>query len=406
MTRRKRALDSQRGQTFPIWAFGTLTVLTMLALALSYGQMISWQMRAMNAADAAAKGMLSVQTTQWNETEAALHAAAVEEYRLRVTMNDLLEVVQNSGGCNSYGESTSSSSQQSGGGNNTYNPDPNASPFYQGGGGSGTPTPSPTTAPTTSPTPNAQSCVTLYAALRQNYLDELTRYTNDVAIAGRISSPAWATQVSEIQAALTQYQTNCGTASGGDCAFDYTLVEVTPRPTTYLEDVYADCCSFVVGGGTSGDPKLDLTPMQIEVVACARITPWVPSFWSWTGGAVDVVGRAAAMPIMASQEFMYVGSLIDPASTSNSVFQPSEFPASTNDQALGFGNDDQYYRIDYGGNPNNTYNSGNPASSNGDNGFVYSANNPGLEVADGFWSTMAIKPFAGQLTPGSSFSCK
>jgi hypothetical protein len=382
--------DAQRGQTFPIWAFGTLTVLTMLALALSYGQMVTWQMRAMNAADAAARGMLSVQTTQWNETEAALHAAAVEEYRLRVTMNDLLEVVRGNGGCTGY-------SGSGGGGGGYYGS------YYSGGGGHSTPTPS----PTASPTPSATSCSTLYAALRQNYLDSLTRYTNDVAIIGRISTPTWSTQVSEIQAALAQYQADCGDANGGDCAFDYTLVEATPRPTTYLEDVYADCCSFVVGGDTSGDPKLDLTPMEIEIVACAKVTPWVPSFWDWHGGgAVNVVGRAAATSIMASQEFMYVGSMEDPASSSNAVFQPPEYPESPSDASLGLTNGDEYYRVDYGGNPSDIYNSGNPATSNGTNGFTYSASNPGLEVADGFWSTMPIKPFAGQLTAGSSFTCK
>jgi hypothetical protein len=380
---------------FPIWGFGTLTVLTMLALALSYGQMVTWQMRAMNAADAAARGMLSVQTTQWNQTEAALQAAAVEEYRIRVTMNDLLEIMRNNGGCNNYGESSPASSQVGG-----------IQPNWHGGGGGSTPSPSPSTSPTASPTPNAQSCVTLYSALRQNYLDELTRYTNDVTVLGRLSTPTWSTQVQEIKSALAQYQADCGTTSGGDCAFDYTVVEVTPRPTTYLEDVYADCCSFVVGGGTSGNPKLDLTPMEVEIVACARVTPWVPSFWHWGGGAVDVVGRAAATSIMASQEFMYVGSLVNPASTTSAVFQPAEFPESPSDASLGFTNEDEYYRIDFGGNPNDLYNSGNPATSNGVNGFTYTASNPGLEVADGFWSTMDIKPFAGQLTPGTSFQCK
>lgn len=347
---------AQRGQTFPIWAFGTLTVLTMLALALSYGQMISWQMRAMNAADAAARGMLSVQTTQWNETEAALHAAAVEEYRLRGTMNDLLEVIRGNGGCSTTAGSST-------------------------------------------------SCATLYTTLRQNYLDSLTRYSNDVSVLGRLSTPTWSTQVSLIQSALAQYQSNCGDTSGGDCAFNYTLVEATPRPTTYLEDVYADCCSFVVGGGTSGNPKQDLTPMEIEIVACAKVTPWVPSFWNWSGGAVNVVGRAAAMPIMADQEFMYVGSMIDPASSSSAVFQPSEYPDSSTNSSLGFTNSDQYYRIDYGGNPSNANNTGNPATSNGTSGYTYAADNPGLEVADGFWSTIAIKPFAGNLTAGTSFTC-
>ncbi len=346
--------NSQRGQTFPIWAFGTLTVLTMLALAMSYGQMIAWQMRAMNAADAAARGMLSVQTTQWNETEATLHAAAVEEYRLRVTMNDLLEVIRGNGGC------------------------------------------------TASTTP---SCATLYANLRQNYLDELSRYTNDVAVLGRISAPTFANQVTLIQAALAQYQANCGTTSGGDCAFNYTLVEATPRPKTYLEDVYGDCCNDVVGGGTSGNPKLDLTPMQIEIVACAKVTPWVPNFWNWSGATFNVVGRAAATSIMDTQEFMWVGSLVNPSSLSSAVFQASEYPESSNNQTTGFANNDQYYRIDYGGNPNNTNNTGDPSTSDGVGGFYYTASEPGLYVADGWWSTMDIKPFAGNLVAGTNYTC-
>lgn len=346
---------AQRGQTFPIWAFGTLTVLTMLALALSYGQMIAWQMRSMNAADAAAKGMLSVQTTQWNETEASLHAAAVEEYRLRVTMNDLLEVIHGDGGCSA----------------------------------------------TTTPT-----CAQLYANLRQNYLDSLTRYTNDVSIVGRVSAQTWSGQVSEIQAALAQYQASCGTPAGGDCSFDYTLVEATPRPSTYTEDVYSDCCNFVIGGGTSGNPKLDLTPMQLEIVACANVTPWIPNFWNWNAPTYQAVGRAAATSIMDTQEFLWVGSIVDPASLSSSVFQSSEYPESSNNQSVGFANSDRYYRIDFGGNPNDPLNTGDPATSDGNSGFVYGAAYPGLLVADGWWTAMPIQPFAGNLTAGVSFACK
>ena len=349
-------MRGQRGQTLPIWAFGTLSVLTMLALAMSYGQMIAWQIRATNAADAATRGMLAVQTSQWNETEATLHAAAVEEYRLRVTMNDLLEVIRGNGGCTT---------------------------------GTG-----------------ATGCATLYATLRQRYLDSLQRYTSDVSLLGRISNPSFNNQVTLVQAALAQYQTNCGTVNGGDCAFDYTLVGSAPRNGGYLEDVYSDASSWVVGGGTVGDPKQDLSPMQIEIVACARVTPWVPQFWNWNGGAFNAVGRSAATSIMGTQEFMWVGSLVDPASTSSAVFQPSEYPESSSNSALGFSNNDQYYRIDYGGNPNNPNNTGNPAVSNGVSAYTYTASNPGLEVAAGWWSSMQIKPFSGTLTAGTSFQCR
>jgi hypothetical protein len=349
-------LHAQRGQTFPIWAFGTLTVLTLLALALSYGQMVAMQMRAMNAADAAAKGMLSVQTTQWNETEASLQAAAVEEYRIRVTMNDLLEVIHGDGGCSA----------------------------------------------TSSPT-----CAQLYANLRQNYLDSLQRYTNDVTVVGRVSYPSFSQQVSEIQNALAQYQANCGQADGGDCDFNYSLVSATPRPATYTEDVYGDCCNWLVGGNTSGNPKLDLTPMQIEVVACANVTPWIPNFWNWTGSnSYTVVGRAAATSIMDTQEFLFVGSIVNPTSLTSAVFQGSEYPESSNNQPTGFADDDQYYRIDYGGNPNNPYDTGDPATSDGNSGFYYTASYPGLEAAAGWWTAMPIKPFAGNISEGTNYTCK
>lgn len=348
-------LHGQRGQTFPIWAFGTLTVLVMLTLALSYGQMITWQIRASNAADAAARGMLAVQTSQWNQEEATLHAAAVEEYRLRNITQDLLEVIRGNGGCTT---------------------------------GSG-----------------ATSCSTIYSTLRQAYLDSLTRYTNDVVIMGRISTPSFTTQVQQIGAALAQYQANCGQPNGGDCSFDYTLVGATPRNNSFLEDVYSDCCAWTVGGGTSGNPKEDLDPMEIEVVACSTVSPWVPNFWNWSTPAFNVVGRAAATSIMDTQEFMWVGSLVNPDSLTSAVFQPTEYPESSSDSAIFSSNDDKYYRIDYGGNPNDPNNNGNPATSNGVAAFFYTASNPGLEAADGFWSAMAIKPFSGNLTAGTNFSC-
>src|SRR5580704_7977838 len=85
-----RRIHRQRGQTLPVWAFGILTVLTLIAFAISYGSMVLWQIRAQNAADAAAQGLLSVQATQWNETTALLTAAAVEEYRIRAIMQATL----------------------------------------------------------------------------------------------------------------------------------------------------------------------------------------------------------------------------------------------------------------------------------------------------------------------------
>ena len=143
---------------------------------------------------------------------------------------------------------------------------------------------------------------------------------------------------------------------------------VTPRNNNYLEDVYADCCAFVVGGSTSGHPKTDLQPLQIEIAACATVPSMIPEFFTFTAPTFKAIGRAAATSIQSTQEFEYTGSINDP-STGN-VFQPSEFPEATNGSAA-LSNNDPNYRIDYGGNPDNPYNQGNPAHSDGKYGFTY-----------------------------------
>jgi len=350
-------MNRSRGQTIPIWTLGTLTALVLMVMAMSYGSTLRWQIRAQNAADAAARGMLAVQTNQWNQTMATLHAAAVEEYRLRNLMNALLEVIQGSGGC-----------------------DANRSD----------------SGPTT--------CTAMYANLRQQYLDSLQRYTNDVLLLNRVSYPSQSDQIATIRAALALYQTNCGTATGGDCAFQYTVVGTQPRKDGYLEDVYSDCCAFTVGGGTAVAPKDDLSPLELEVVACANVQPLWGTIFKFASRNYSAIGRAAATSLMSSQEFMYVGSMVNTVSTK--VFQPTEYPeSSTGAAALGNGNDANY-RIDYGGNPDNPNNTGNPATSDGKFGFVYTPKNSGILAGTGWWQTMAIKPFSGQLQAGTSFTCK
>lgn len=350
---------AQRGQTFAIWAFGTLSVLLLAIFSVSYGTMIQWQMRAQNAADAAAQGMLAVQTSQWNETISTLHAAAIEEYRMRYIVNDLLQVTRGVGGCD----------------------------------------------PTIGSTSNT-SCDQMYIQLRQAYLDSLTRYTNDVALMQPIDTPTFNQNVTTIQSALAVYQADCGSVTGGDCAFQYSLVGDQPRQNSLVENVYADCCAFTVGGGTRADPKQDLEPMEIEVVTCANLNWPVNSLFSFQLPTYAVVGRAAATSIMLTQEFMYVGSVLNPDQGSGAnAYQQSEFPESGYNGAV-FSNDDPNYRIDYGGNPNDPYNQGNPAVSNGKAGFTYTPGNEGILAATGWWGSMAIKPFSGTIQQGSSYTCK
>ncbi len=347
----KPSLHAQRGQTLPVWAFGSLSVLVMLVMVLDYGGALRWQIRAQNAADAAARGLLAAQTVQWNETTSVLHAAAIEEYRIRYLVRDIDEVVNDAGGC----------------------------------------VPLPDTAP------DPQSCDQMYINLRGQYLDAVQRYTNDVLILNRVSANGQAAQITQIQNALAQYQANCGSTSGGDCAFKYTLVAAKPRNDNYVEDVYADCCAFVVGGGTNGHPKTDLEPLEVEIVACATVNSLIPSFFTFKAPTFMAIGRAAATSIQSTQEFEYTGSIVNP--TTGNVFQGSEFPETTTGTPA-FPTNDPNYRIDYGGNPDNPYNQGNPASSDGKYGFTYVPSDQGLLVATGWWSAMPIKPFSGGLNMG------
>jgi len=350
------SLHGQRGQTFPVWAMGSLSCMVLLTIVVNYGNMLTWQFRAQNAADSAARGLLAAQTTQWNQTLTTLHAAAVEEYRIRNILRDLDEVVNGEGGCQPQADIS-----------------------------------------------DKKSCDAMYAALRGQYLDAVARYTTDVTVVNRVASPNQAAQIANMQAALVQMQKNCGTANGLDCGFKYGLVGTATRNDGYLEDVYSDCCSFVVGGGTTASPKADLSPMDVEVTACANVPSLVPSFFKFNAPQFYAIGRAASTSIMANQEFMYLGSLVNP--TTGKVFQQAEFPEAQTGSAVLDPTDDTYYRIDYGGNPDNPWNHGNPATSDGKAAFTYAPGNAGLLTATGWWGAMPIPTFKGPLAVGVQFQC-
>ena len=350
-------MHRQRGQTMPLWTFGMLTVLSLLALSFNYGNMLMWQMRAQNAADAAAQGLLTVQTSEWNEEMAALHASAVEEYRLRFLVNDILQVVHGTGGCD------------------------------------------------TAALNGQTSCNSMYALLRNEYFDAVTRYTNDVTLLQRIATPGYSRQIPAMNAVLGAYQAACGTPKGGDCAFAYKLVHAESRSNDYLENVYSDANSSTVGGGSRSAPVEDLTPMQLEVITCAKVAPPLPHIFNFNAAPTTVVGRAAATSIMATQEFMYAGSLQNNLN-GNAVFQPTEYPESPNNRAV-FADNDPQYRIDFGGNPNDPYNLGSPFTAFSYGLFLGGGQqDQGLLVFTGWWTSLGIKPLPYAVHEGPDFRCK
>ena len=344
-------MQTQRGQTLPIWTLGTLSLLLVLFFVLNYSSIIYNQVRAQSAADAAAQGLLSAQATQWNQEVILLHASAVEEYRIRRLLDGMILAIHSDGGCTS---------------------------------GTGT----------------ATDCNNVYASLYQNYLNAVTRYTQDVALMARVSTPTQSDINAQMTAMLTAYQDNCGKPNGGDCAFTYTLVDASPRSNSYLENVEADSASIVIGGGTASTAKLDFTPIQIELVACAKIQPLFSAFFHLSAPPFLAVGRAAATNLMVTQEWMDPGHLTNPAPYGDGVtpFQPTEYPESpTNTPLFGTTNYD-WYSVQFGGDPSKAF----PHQ----NDFVEIVNNDEFSENTGWWSSIPILPYKGNLTPGSSFACK
>ena len=94
-----RSTESQRGQTMPFWVIGILVVLTLLFFVANYGAAIIWQIRAQNAADSAASTALTIQANLWNEENTILYSASVDEYRLRVINQAILNTINGVAGC-------------------------------------------------------------------------------------------------------------------------------------------------------------------------------------------------------------------------------------------------------------------------------------------------------------------
>jgi hypothetical protein len=89
----------QRGQVLPLWIVAILTTFAFTFLSLNYGNQIRMQIRAQNAADAAAQALLAIQTERWNMMTAMLYASSVEEYRIRHILDGILLAENGAGGC-------------------------------------------------------------------------------------------------------------------------------------------------------------------------------------------------------------------------------------------------------------------------------------------------------------------
>jgi hypothetical protein len=333
-----------RGQTLPIWTMALAAALALAFAGVQYGETLRWQVRAQNAADAAAVAALSVQTQTWNQQIALLYATSVEEWRIKNLLNALQAAAYADPGCTNGGS----------------------------------------------------DCQATFDALKQQYYRAVQRYTTDVQLVNRTSQYTFAQAEADAKTLVAGLQAHCGETAGGDCAFAYNVVSVQPRQT--VNDVEQAGGIWVVNNGLQAAPKVDYLPAQIEIVTCAKVKPAVPAFLNFQPPTFTAIGRAAATSAMVTQEWIQPGEIVNP--NTGAPFQPIEQlgltgTTATGPNGTGAGNWN-WFTVAFAGNSARAY-------PNVGTGGAYSmrVNGPEFSAATGWWNAIPMKPFSGALNMGN-----
>ncbi len=323
----------ERGQVLPVWIIAIFALTMLTFFAINFANVVRWQVRAQNAADAAAQALVTTQTQSWNHMELMLWSSAVEEWRIRRLLDALRLVVHQSGGCSGRG-----------------------------------------------------TCQSDYVGLRAAFLKAVQRYTVDVALLQKVSSSAtytnWGPQ-RDARYILADLQSSCGKPNGGDCAFAYNLVGVQQR-TNNVGDVSMDALAILEPGLGIADaaaaptPEL-FAPMMVDVAVCKVVPAITPNFFGLHVAPFVAIGRAAATAVMVEEDWMQPGTIVNPFT--NKPFQPVETYAAT----PGIGTYD-WYSVDFGGNGAVTF----PVY----NAYQFQINVDEFSQQFGWWNSIPIKPFA------------
>jgi hypothetical protein len=399
-------LRNQRGQVLPLWIAGSIAALALAFLTLNYANSVRFQIRAQNAADSAAAAVVAIQSDEWNEMTSLLYADEVEEFRYRKLLDGMLLAIHRSGGCNPSGYLT---------------PIPNSS---------GVPTTSQTQPQSWYSTAEG-TCNRTYIDMRDNLIRSNNRYQTNENYLNDIATQATFTNFQTYAASmLSSLQTNCNTDStsltnaiGGDCgngngsnSIKYSFAPASTS-TTYggmgtsaiayrqnLGAVELDAVDYFLPG-TDGKSQFHVNdtentnlfaPVAVDVVACEKITPLIPSFGPFKQTTYYAIGRAAATNAMVNQEWLQP-EIMTLAATQSIALQPAEYytqktPDSAQPISYGTNTNYDWYSVDF---------SGNQYTEQGTT-FTGKVLNNELSAYFGWWAPVPILPFGGAVSTASS----
>jgi hypothetical protein len=363
---------SSRGQILPVWIVAILTILILTFMAINYGNTLRWQMRAQNAADAAAQAVMAIQTQHFNELSAALYATNVEEFRIRLLLDGMLNALNGAGGCTGAPPVPKAKGQAL---------------FLTGSG----------------------TCDQVFNTLLPYYEEAVVRYGADVAQLNNVATLTtfsnWSADSSSLLAHISS-SSHCNTVStttvvsdGGDCQFQYTLNGIGYRRG--LNALEADAYNVVfpaLGDTLANNAETEnaqlFDPGMVDIVTCAKVPPLIPIFAALQGGTHYVRGRAGATAVLAENDWLQPGAIVDPARSGSIPFQPYENYTSA-DSGLSY----DWYGVWFGG---SAWFTGTSTSPSGvvypDYGSTVTENE--LDAYAGWWTAIPYDPRL--VVPGAS----
>lgn len=268
-----------RGQVLPLWVMAILAMFAVLFFIIDTADSLQWQIRAQNAADAAASAAVSVQAQRLNEVGAELYALSLEEYRMKRLTDGLEVVVNGDGGCADAGN-----------------------PLWNAG----------------------ITCASVYASLRDAFAKSLNRYTDGVQQFAQLSSAlTFANEENDMRVLVATLAApgHCGTINGGDCAFAYTIYQGGIYSAYGFHFVTMDSNNIRRSNCCDGE-NVNLSPMGAEVVVCHAYKPIVANFFGFGAAQRRAIARGSFVDGVVTSEWFQPGYLTN--NITGKPFQPSE----------------------------------------------------------------------------------